>query len=153
MDVVAGDGACAISFCQQVATGAVDVFGGGAIALGAQAVADTVVVVGVALPTTIVGHQAVGAVEVVVNIAVATDTFGLAFVVVAVGVRTHPAATEQAVFGGVIAVVLCAVDQCGGQDGFVVDDGLCAVAVGIEAKVVVDQGLPSRLKGRRPEWH
>ena len=141
VDVVAGDGACAVSFCQQVATGAVDVFGSGAIALGAQAVADTVVVVGVALPTTVVGHQAVGAIEVVVNIAVATDPFRLAFIVVAVRVRTHPAAAEQAVFGGVIAVALCAVDQGGGQDGFVVDNSLCAVAVGIEAKVIVHQGL------------
>lgn len=38
-------------------------------------------------------------------------------------------------------MTLCAVDQGGGQDGFVVDDGRGAVAIGIEAKVVVHQGL------------
>ena len=38
---------------------------------------------------------------------------------------------------GVVAVALCAVDQGAGEDGFVVDDDLCAVAVGIEAEVVV----------------
>jgi hypothetical protein len=34
-------------------------------------------------------------------------------------------------------VALGAVDQGGGQDGFVVDDGLRAIAVGIEAKVAL----------------
>ncbi|MBV1928510.1 MAG: hypothetical protein KUG81_03255 [Gammaproteobacteria bacterium] len=38
-------------------------------------------------------------------------------------------------------MALCAVDKDGGQDGFVVDNRLCAVAIGIEAKVVVHQGL------------
>ena len=58
VDVVAGDGAATIGFGEQVATGTVEVLRGTAIAGGAQAIADAVVVVAVGLAAFVVGHQA-----------------------------------------------------------------------------------------------
>ena len=133
VEVVTFDRAGLIGFGQQIAGSIVDVLARLATANSLDTIADTVVeklLVGIA-------GQPVGNVE-----GEGPIPFGLQLAFVVVAERNGLAidgGAGQPVFGRAVSLALRRIDQLGGQDGFVVDGDDCAVAVGIELVIVVDQ--------------
>ncbi len=125
-----GDAFVVIGECNHPALAVVHVAGGDAVAVGSDAVSEAVVEIALIA----LAGQAVGGVEAVVCSA---QGFQLAFEVVA---ERGGVGLGEPVFSGVVAVAAAGIDELIRRFGFG-DQGLGAVAVGIQGILIVGQDL------------